>query len=267
MKQKPRVLIFAGYGLNCEEETQYAFESAGAAASIVHVNDIIDGHVSIREFQILAFPGGFSYGDDLGSGNAFANKLRHSMGEEIFEYVTKDTLVIGICNGFQILTNLGLLPALYKTYGNRQVALLHNTSARYTVRWVDVKVDNNTPWLAGAKHFMLPIAHGEGRFYADEAVMKKIKKEKLVSLRYTEGEICEMTGLPYNPNGATDDIAGITDGSGRVLGLMPHPERAISFTQLPYWTLTKEQYARRGKKLPDHGPGFKLFQNAVKYFN
>ncbi len=266
MKHKPRMLIFAGYGLNCEEETKYAFDSAGGTADIVHINDLIDGHVRIDEYQALAFPGGFSYGDDLGSGNAFANKVRNTIGDRLFEYVQGDKLVIGICNGFQILTNLGLLPSLYKSY-DRQVALLHNGSARYTVRWVDVEVNNTTPWLRGITKITLPIAHGEGRFYADKKTLQTIRKKRLVALTYIKGDIYKMSKLPHNPNGAMDDIAGITDDTGRVMGLMPHPERAVSFTQLPYWTLMKEQYLRRGKKIPEHGPGFALFENAAKYFN
>lgn len=266
MTSLPKILIFSGYGLNCEEETKYAFEVAGAAADIVHINDLIESPKKLGDYQILAFPGGFSYGDDTGSGNAYAQKLRNHLWPQIESFVNQDKLVIGICNGFQILVNLGLLPALNKKYGLREVALTHNDNARYTVRWVDLRIENQTPWFANIKKISLPIAHGEGKFYAPKKILNQMLKKNLVALKYIKGEICEFQNLPKNPNGALKDIAGITDETGRILGLMPHPERAISFTQLPHWTFLKEQYLRTGKPLPTEGPGLKIFQNAVSYF-
>jgi len=263
---KPKVLVFSGYGLNCEEETQFAFEEAGAKAKIVHINDLIAGHEHLQNYQILAFPGGFSYGDDTGSGNAFANKIRNHLWLALKRYVEQDHLVIGICNGFQILVNLGLLPGFEKGYGQREVALVHNDSARYIVRWVDLQVENQTPWLLKLKTFSLPIAHGEGKFYAPDKALEALKKKSLIALRYIKGEICDYQSLPPNPNGSLANIAGITDETGKILGLMPHPERAIFFTQLPHWTFLKEQYQRQGKRLPAQGPGLKIFQNAVDYF-
>lgn len=264
--KKPKVLVFSGYGLNCEEETKFAFETAGAEADIVHINDLIDGLYDLENYQIIAFPGGFSYGDDTGSGNAFANKSRNHLWKEIEEFVKKDTLVIGICNGFQIIVNLGLLPALEWKYGARESALLHNSSARYIDRWVDLKVHNKSPWLKNIKSFSVPIAHGEGRFYVSDKTLDLLKKKKLVALKYFKGEICEYQNLPPNPNGAIEDIAGITDESGKILGLMPHSERAMFFTQLPHWPLLKEKLKREGKPLPEYGPGLQLFKNAVQYF-
>lgn len=252
---KPKALIMSGYGLNCEEETKYAFEMAGAAGDIVHINDLIDGSKKLNEYQILAFPGGFSYGDDTGSGNAFANKLRNHLWNNIEDFVKKDHLVIGICNGFQILVNLGLLPALNKQYGKREVALLNNDSARYTVRWVDLTISNKTPWLSGIKEISLPIAHGEGRFFTDNKTLNILKKKKMIAARYIT-----------NPNGALDNIAAITDETGKILGMMPHPERAIAFTQLPHWTYLKEKLQRENKKIPVEGPGLQIFKNAVSYF-
>ena len=263
---KPRVLVFSGYGLNCEAETKFAFETAGAIADIVHINDIIDGHKDLSDYQIMAFPGGFSYGDDTGSGNAFANKLRHHVWPKVLKFVSRDTLTIGVCNGFQIIANLGLVPAIKGEYGQRQVALLHNNNARYTVRWVDLRVQNSSPWLTGINYLTLPIAHGEGKVCADPAMRQLLEQNNLVALRYISGEICRYQNLTANPNGALDDIAGITDESGRVLGLMPHPERALNFTQLPHWPILKEQYRRRNETIPEHGSGIAVFQNAVRYF-
>ena len=204
---QPKVLIFSGYGLNCEEETQFAFESADASADIIHINDVIAEPKLMRKYQILSFPGGFSYGDDTGSGNAYASKLRNHLWSELKKFVEKDTLVIGICNGFQILVNVGLLPAIDTQYGERQVSLLANSSARYTVRWVDVEVTNSSPWLKNLERFSVPIAHGEGRLYADAAVRKTLADNNHIALKYVAGEICSYHNLPANPNGSLDDIA------------------------------------------------------------
>lgn len=264
---KPKALIMSGYGLNCEEETKYAFEAAGGNADIVHINDLIDSTKKMESYQILAFPGGFSYGDDTGSGNAFANKVRNHLWNRIKAFIQKDKLVIGICNGFQILVNLGLLPALDNKYGNREVALIHNDSARYTVRWVDVKVVNNSPWLIGLNNLSLPIAHGEGKLFCDDKTLILLKKRKLIAMKYVSGEICNFQNLKSNPNGSLENIAAITNESGRIFGLMPHPERAIFFTQLPHWPYLKEKYTREGKKLPKYSQGLKIFQNSINYFS
>lgn len=263
---KPKVLVFSGYGLNCEEETKFAFEKANALPEIIHINDLIDGSKNLNNYQILAFPGGFSYGDDTGSGNAFANKVKNHLWEILEKFVRKDGLMIGICNGFQILVNLGLLPAFDKKYGKREVALLHNDSARYTVRWVDLKITNKTPWFLNIKTISLPIAHGEGKFFAEEKVLNILKKRNLIAAKYTKGEICKYQSLRANPNGAMDDIAAITDETGRILGMMPHPERAVFFTQLPHWHYLKEKYNREKTKIPSSGPGLTIFQNAISYF-
>lgn len=263
---KPHALVFSGYGLNCEEETKFAFETAGATADIVHINDLIDNKSLLKKYQIMAFPGGFAYGDDTGSGNAYANRLRGHLWAELETFAKKDHLIVGICNGFQILVNLGLLPALQWQYGSRQVGLLHNISARYMDRWVDIQAVNNSPWLTKKTSYTVPIAHGEGRLYASKKTLDEMKKKKCIALQYIKGEICAYQNLPANPNGSIEDIAGITDESGRILGLMPHPERAMFFTQLPNWPLLKEQYKWQKKQLPKTGPGLQIFKNAVNYF-
>ena len=264
---KPNVLVFSGYGLNSEEETAFGFEWAGAKADIVHINDLIDGRVDLSDYQILSFPGGFSYGDDTGSGNAYANKVRNHLWELLQTFIAEDKLVIGICNGCQIVANLGLVPAFTKQYGERNVALTNNNSARFVTRWTDLKVTAETPWLAGLKELSLPIAHGEGKFFASEDDLKKLKKNKQIALQYTKGSISKHLSLPANPNGSIADIAGIIDESGKILALMPHPERGMFFNQLPHWTFLKEQYIRKGSILPKVGSGLQLFRNAVKYFS
>jgi phosphoribosylformylglycinamidine synthase I len=264
---KPKALVFSGYGLNSEEETAYAFELAGAQADIVHINDIVDGTYKLRNYQILSIPGGFAYGDDTGAGNAYANRLKNHLWDDLQQFIKEDKLIIGICNGFQILVNLGLLPALNMDYGNRELGLMHNEIPRYTVRFVDLRVENHTsPWLKGIKSLTIPVSNGEGKLYATDNVLKEIKKKNLVAFSYFKGEMCEYLNLPASPNGSIDDIAGVTDETGKILGLMPHPERAMFFTQLPNWQSLKEEYLSEGKKLPEFAPGLELFRNAVAYF-
>lgn len=263
---KPKVLVFSGYGLNSEEETAYSFELAGAKAKIVHINDLVDGISKIDDYQILAFPGGFAYGDDTGAGNAYANKLRNHLWEEVERFVNKDRLVIGICNGCQVVANLGLVPAFDRHYGERQIALTNNDSARYNTRWVDLEVKTKSPWLEGIEALSLPVAHGEGKFFATEENLKQLEEKGQVALKYVKGPMSSYLDLPANPNGSIMDIAAITDETGRILGLMPHPERGIFFVQRPDWGVRKEELARRGEALPEFSDGLQIFRNAVQYF-
>ncbi len=256
MKSKPRALIFSGYGLNCEDETKFAFESANADAEIVHINDVIAKPALLKKYQIAAFPGGFSYGDDLGSGRAYGLRLKNHLGNELASFLSRDTLMIGICNGFQILTSSGILPG----------ALLENASARYIDRWVDLKVTGKTPWLREMQNFSLPIAHGEGRYYLPAKEFETLKMDGRVALTYEKGEMCNRFDLPTNPNGALEETAAVLGYDGRVLGMMPHPERAQFFTQLPHWTNIRDEYLRKGKSISVEGPGIQLFKNAVNYF-
>lgn len=276
MKNKiPKIIVMSGYGLNCEEETKYAFEWAGGKADIVHINDLIANPAMLSGYDILAFPGGFSYGDDTGSGKAYANKFRNHLQKELDEFIARDTLVIGICNGFQIITNLGLVPG----------ALAHNVSGMYIDRWVDLdmparpqqsgggKCVGNSQWLKGIKEISLPIAHGEGRYIIDEDEYKKILKNGQIAFQYKKGEICEFQNLPANPNGAMHDVAGVLSANGRILGMMPHPERGMFFQQRPDAQLKKEiakrkqkALSRRSSKGAEEGPGLIIFKNAINYF-
>ena len=242
--KKPKVIILSGYGLNCEEETKFAFEKAGGKADIVHINDLIAMPEMLSEYQILAFPGGFSYGDDTGSGKAYANKLKNHLSKELEEFLSRDTLMIGICNGFQILTSLGILPG----------ALTYNKNGKYLDRWVDLKVKGKSPWLTGIKNISLPIAHGEGRYITEG-------KKYQVAFTYEKGEIYKFQNLEKNPNGSMHDIAGILGYNGRVLGMMPHPERAMFFHHSPLWQIKKLK-----GELKKEGKGILLFKNAIEYF-
>jgi len=266
INKKPKVLVLSGYGLNCEEEAKFAFETAGGKADIVHINDLIAKPKMLAEYQILVFPGGFSYGDDTGSGKAYANKFRNHLKKELDAFIARDTLTIGICNGFQIITSLGLVPG----------ALTHNENAQYIDRWVDLKVTGKSPWLTGIKNLSVPIAHGEGRYIISDKEYKKMKakdetrlndKVGQVAFTYEKGEMCKYQNLKANPNGAMHDIAGVLSHEGRVLGLMPHPERALFFHHLPNWTEKREALRRHGTMaVPQEGPGLALFKNAINYF-
>ena len=240
----------SGYGLNCEEETKFAFETAGGIAEIVHINDLIAKPKMLEEFQILVFPGGFSYGDDTGSGKAYANKFKNHLAKELEEFLSRNTLAIGICNGFQIMTNLGILPG----------ALTHNKNAQYIDRWVDLKTEGKSPWTVGIKNISLPIAHGEGRYLISPKEYKEMKKNKQIAFIYNKGDVCKFQNLEANPNGATYNIAGISGYKGRVLGMMPHPERAQFSHHSPLWQIQKN------KKYNKEGVGLQLFKNAVNYF-
>lgn len=266
--KKPKALIITGYGINCEEETAKVFEMEGADPEIVHINDLIENPKKLDDYRIMAFPGGFSYGDDTGSGNAMANKIKNNLKDEFLNFARKDRLIIGICNGFQILANLGIVPALNNDYGKRAVALMHNTQARYECRWVYLKsVSKKCVWTRGIGLLHVPIAHGEGNFYTDQETLKQIKKGDQIAWKYVKetGSPANQE-FPFNPNGAMEDIAGICDPSGRILGMMPHPERFNSFVNEDLWTLEKEKLIREGKPLPKEGKGLKIFRNAVEYF-
>jgi len=264
----PKVILLTGYGINSEEETASCFRWAGAETEIVHINDLIDGTKKIQNYQILALPGGFSYADDTGSGNAVANKLKNNIKEEILTFTQKDKLVIGICNGFQMLANLGLVPAVDDKYEERQAALMHNKSTRHQCRWVKVKkISDKCIWTKDIQYIRMPISHGEGNLYLEPETLEKMKANEQIVFQYVKADGTAANGeFPHNPNGAIEDIAGICDPSGKIFGLMPHPERNNSFTNEEDWTLEKEILIRQGKELPLRGPGLKIFENAVNYF-
>ena len=190
---KPKILVLTGYGINCEEETKFAFDLAGGQSTIIHINDLIETPNNLNKYQILAVPGGFAYGDDTGAGNAFAHKLKNHLWNGLLRFIEKDKLVIGICNGFQILVNLGLLPALGKKYGKRELGLMSNEIPRYTVRFVDLKNDNSgSPWVKNINLLSIPVSNGEGKLYASQEVLAEINKKKLVAFRYFKGEMCNL---------------------------------------------------------------------------
>lgn len=266
---KPEVTVLTGYGINCDEETRFAFEYAGASAKILHVNDLIENVSFLKETQILVFPGGFSYGDDTGSGKALANRIKNNLIDELHQFILRDTLMLGICNGFQVLTSLGVVPAVNGFTGMPEAALEHNRSFRYQCRWVDVAVEKNSKcvFTRGIESMHIPVAHGEGNFFAEENILDQIEKKGLVTMRYASPDGRRAGGeFPLNPNGSVNDIASISDTTGRIMGMMPHPERGMFFTQRDDWTFLKEKYSREGKPLPVESDGIMIFKNGVAYF-
>jgi phosphoribosylformylglycinamidine synthase I len=259
MAARPRALVLRAAGTNCDAETAFSFEQAGAASTVAHINRLADGSVRLREFQMLAVPGGFSYGDDVGAGKVFALELEHRLGGELKQFVDRGGLVIGICNGFQVLVKTGILPGNPGYSVGEAVTLAQNDSQKYEDRWVTMRV-HDTPcvWLPARSDLVeMPVAHGEGKFLpASNEVLAELKAGRQIVLRYVRPDGGEAA-YPANPNGAVEGIAGITDPTGRVFGLMPHPERYVFRRQHPRWT--------RGEGR-EPGDGRSVFENAVRHF-
>ena len=263
----PRVLVLRAPGTNCDEETAYAFQRAGATTERVHVNRLIENPTLKDRYQILCLPGGFSYGDDIAAGRILATRMRNHLAEllDTFVHGNGDRLVLGICNGMQVLMRLGVLTENVEAAGGHEPATLAwNNHGRFEDRWVNLATDGTKcVFLRDIEHMYLPMAHAEGKFVArDQAVLGELRDAGRLCLRYArnaDGTV-EETPLefPANPNGADANVAGVCDATGRVFGLMPHPERHIDPTQHPYWTRRKEQ--------PAAGDGLAMFQNAVNWF-
>jgi phosphoribosylformylglycinamidine synthase len=262
-------LVLTGYGLNCDYETDNALKLSGAESHRVHINDLIQGKERIDDYHILVFGGGFSWGDDHGAGVLFAAKLRFNLHQPLEKFIVSGKLVIGICNGFQALVNLGLLPGFDGKYQERRVALVANSSGNYIDTWVNLKINPRSPcvFTRGISQIELPVRHGEGRFYASEEDMADLLRQDQVVAQYTDEKGGEANGRwPLNPNGSLKDVAAICDPSGRIFGIMPHPEAFNHFTNHPDWTRKKEALARQGKKISDEsGDGLQVFRNAVDF--
>ncbi len=260
-------LVVTGHGINCEIETRQALEIAGfKKIDLAHLNFIVGGEVDLRSYQFIVFPGGFLDGDDLGAAQACANRIRHSKLEgrnlidDLLEFIARGGLILGICNGFQLLAKLGLVPAFNNAYLQRDVSLTGNESGRFEDRWVNLVVDQDSPcvFTRDLDKLYLPVRHGEGKVVGREpGVIDMLIGSHQAVLFYAKPEVATPTmDYPFNPNGASRGIAGICDPSGRIFGLMPHPECYLDRTNHPRWT--REQ-------LPDEGIGLKIFSNAKRY--
>lgn len=250
---KPNVLILRAPGTNCDVETAYAFELAGATTERVHINRLLENPLLTDQFQILCLPGGFSYGDDVAAGRILANQVRHHLAEAFERFRDAGKLILGICNGFQILIKSGIL--LADDERGAPATLTWNKSGVYTDRWVRLQVDGlRSVFLRGIQSMYLPIAHAEGKFVGrSEDDLNSLEAQGRLVLRYVSED---------NPNGAMRDVAGVCDETGRVLGLMPHPERHLDRTHHPHWT----RLVASSEPAETAGDGFALFKNAVDFF-
>lgn len=255
-KRTVKVCVLRSAGTNCDKETAFAFEKAGACAELVHINRLIEGERILNDYHILALPGGFTYGDDIAAGKILANELRYKLKRDLKKFVQDGKLVIGICNGFQVLVKSGLLPGNESL--EQETSLIINDCGKFQDSWVNLKSsESRCVWTKGLPLVVyLPIAHGEGKFVTkDKAVLERLKKNRQIVFQYCDQKGA-LSGYPHNPNGSEENIAGICDQTGRVFGLMPHPERHLDSRQHPRWGKGKGCLA---------GDGFGVFENAILY--
>jgi phosphoribosylformylglycinamidine synthase I len=250
---KVNVIILRGPGTNCDQETAFAFQQAGAVTSVCHINQLVRRERRLEDYQILVIPGGFAYGDDIAAGKVLANELKWKLGDDIRRFVDGGGLILGICNGFQVMARAGILPDIHRADAP-PLTLAANDSGRFECRWVNMLVNKKSKCIftRDMDSIYLPVAHGEGKVVTDIRGLKEIN----AVLYYTDEMGDTGAGYPHNPNGSMDNIAGVCDPTGRIFALMPHPERYIRFTQHPQWTR---------KKPREFGDGLAIFQNAVKF--
>ncbi len=251
-----RAIVLRAAGINCDVETEYALELAGAKAQRVHINRIIENKSLLDEFQIIVLPGGFSYGDDVAAGKILANQIVHHLFEPLQRFIEQGKLVLGICNGFQVLIKAGILPGDSSAQEQQEVTITDNDSGKFEDRWVYLSPQTERcVFIEPGRQIYLPIAHAEGKIVTkDQATLDRLKSEGHLAFKYVDENGLEGD-YPVNPNGSADSVAGLTDTTGRVLGLMPHPERFVRRTQHPRWT-------RLGDLDSD---GMTIFNNAVKH--
>lgn len=254
---QPRVLVLRAPGTNCDVETAFAFEQAGGKPERVHVNRLREAPHSLGDYQILCLPGGFSYGDDIAAGRILAGQMQH-LSDVLHEFRAQNKLILGICNGFQVLMKSGVL--LPDDQAGPQATLAWNDAGRFDDRWVHTSTQGSKcVFLRGVERMYLPIAHAEGKFVTrDDDVLSQLAANDQLCLRYSTADGGEPTGFPQNPNGSVAHVAGCCDATGRVFGLMPHPERHLDPTNHPQWT--------RMDQLPEEGDGCVVFKNAIEFF-
>jgi len=263
-----RALILTGFGINCQDELAAAWHLAGAEADIVHFNELLAGSQSIEGYDVINFPGGFSFGDDLGAGRALANKMRfcklssgRTMLDELKDHLAGGGFVLGICNGFQILVKSGLLPNIGGTY-EQEVSLIGNDSGKFEDRWCHCRVVQpvRSPFMNGLESLELPVRHKEGKLVIrDEAIRKAIVEQGLCAMQYADADGGIATTYPALPNGAELSCAALSDPSGQVLGMMPHPEAFLSLYNHPDWARRREAGGS------EEGEGLRFFQNMVNH--
>ncbi len=252
-----KAIVLRAAGINCDMETEHALELAGAQAQRTHINRIIEDKTILDEFQIFVFPGGFSYGDDVAAGKILANQIRHHLYEPLRKFIDDGKLVLGICNGFQVLVKTGILPGNNSTKNQQEITITNNDSGKFEDRWVYLAPQTDKcVFIEPGRQIYLPVAHAEGKVVTkDDAVLDQLKSAGHVAFKYVD-ENGNEGAYPINRNGSIGSIAGLTDTTGRILGLMPHPERFVRPTHHPHWSRLKEKPA---------SDGITIFNNAVKY--
>jgi len=266
---QPKILILRAPGTNCDAETAYAFERAGGTPQCIHLNRLLEQPGIVADYQVLCIPGGFSYGDDVAAGRIFANQIRHHLADTLQAFRAAGKLILGICNGFQVLIKCGLLDT--DDSQGPAATLAWNDSGRFIDCWVPLRVHADglaCVYLAGIEGLYLPVAHAEGKFVTrDTETLDHLQQAGQLVLRYRSADD-NPSGLDGNPNGSLRDVAGMCDSTGRVFGLMPHPERHIDLTQHPSWTRQNAGSDQKNADRKDRaeGDGLQLFRNAVKYF-
>ena len=250
---KVKVLMLRAPGTNCDFETQVAYEMAGAEVDSALVTELFRGDKLLMDYQIMIIPGGFTYGDDISAGKIMANEIRLRLGDDIRKFVDDGRLVMGVCNGFQVLVKARVLPG-FADHDSQPVTLTANDSGKFECRWIHLKINETSPcvFTRGISSLYIPVNHGEGKLVATPEIMDKLN----IVAQYTNpaGEL--GAGYPHNPNGSLRDIAGICDATGRIFALMPHPERFLRWTQHPRWTREEPR---------DTGEGLRIFQNAIEW--
>ncbi|MBN1380062.1 MAG: phosphoribosylformylglycinamidine synthase subunit PurQ [Deltaproteobacteria bacterium] len=268
MRKRVKTIVITGYGTNCEIECAHACRLAGSdEVDIIHMSDLLYGDVRLDKYHFLNLPGGFLDGDDLGSAKAGVNRIRYAkikgsherLYDQFYQFIKEGKLILGICNGFQLLVKLGFLPGFDGDYNTPKATLTFNDSGKFEDRWVYLRIDRKSPcvYTKGQRGLYLPVRHGEGKFIVDsDVVLERLQKDHLIALQYSHDNYQNMTmDYPANPNGSVRGIAGICNETGRVFGLMPHPEAFLHFTNHPRWTR---------EKLPVDGQGLSIFKNAVQ---
>lgn len=270
MLKTVKAIVLTGFGTNCETEMAHACRMGGAEqVDIVHISELLNGEYSLDDYHFLNLPGGFLDGDDLGAAQAGAHRFNYAkvkpggepLRDQIMRFIEAGKLILGVCNGFQLLVKMGLLPGFDRRYDQRLVSLTHNKSGRFEDRWSTLRVEKDSPcvFTRGLSELYYPVRHGEGRFVArDGDTLNRLENDNLIVLRYTDPHSeNEPTMLyPYNPNGSPAAIAGVCDPTGRILGLMPHPEAFLYRTNHPRWTR---------EELSEEGQGIALFRNGINF--
>lgn len=291
IEKKVKALIPTGFGLNCDNETAYCLELAGADVDLKHLNELFEKPEILHDYQIMALGGGFSWADDHGAGLIQARRMQRNLGKnvvdlsaeyemptvpienyhgkDLYKFIEDGKLIIGICNGAQTVLNLGILPGFDSDYKKQSVAFTYNDCGNFRDQWVGLKVNpkSNCVFTKDVDYIKLPVRHGEGKFITDEETLGKIMGKNQYVMQYSNMETKELANrmYPVNPNGSINDIAGICDPTGRIFALMPHPEAFNHATNDPIYTRKKYEYDKIGKEMPKEGDGVKIFRNAVEF--